>query len=202
MDSSFCNMKQMGRKICLVIDNYDSFTDNLLHLFKSVTSEIEYKVLRNDDERILIEQFDYLLISPGPMTPQETGLLKDLFDTRVVPHEIPTFGVCLGMQFLSHYFNGKVSKTSIAMHGSTVNICIEDYTKLFKGVKTSFKAARYNSLEVSNMSSINVLAKDDSGMIMALEHDTLPFVGVQFHPESFLTEFGEKIVTNFFKYYA
>lgn len=189
-------------KNCLIIDNYDSFTDNLLHLFRKFNDSINYKVLRNDDKEILSTKFDILVISPGPMRPENSGLLQEIFDKKVIPKKIPVFGVCLGMQFINSYFGGEVFQSDNAVHGGAVKIEIMDNDTLFKNIKNSFLGARYNSLEVKKSDNINILAFDEDGMIMAIEHNSLPIVGVQFHPESFLSEFGEEIVENFFKYYA
>ena len=186
---------------CLVIDNYDSFTDNLLHLFKSVKPNIDYTVLRNSDRKIFSTNFDFLIISPGPMSPSETGLLAELFAKKIIPEKIPTFGVCLGMQFINFYFGGKVFKSDKAMHGSAVTISTLDKSRLFNGIESGFLGARYNSLEIECVDNIKALAKSEDNMIMAIEHKELPIVGIQFHPESFLSENGSKIVENFFEQY-
>jgi len=193
-------------KNCLIIDNYDSFTDNLLYLFRKVNDNINYEVLRNDDEKTLSTKFDILVISPGPMRPENSGLLQEIFDKKVIPQKIPVFGVCLGMQFINLYFDGKVVQAKNAIHGGAVKIKIKNHNKLFKNIQNNFLGARYNSLEVKKAENINILATDNessnSKMIMAIEHNSLPIVGVQFHPESFLSKFGEEIIENFFKYYA
>jgi len=189
-------------KKCLIIDNYDSFTDNLRHLLEKVNPQIEFTVLRNSDNTIFNFKCDYLVISPGPMRPENSGNLSHYFSNFIIPNKIPVFGVCLGMQFIAHYYGATVTKAEVASHGSTEQIEILDNSKLFRNIKKGFLGARYNSLEVGESEELSTLAIGENSMIMALEHKKLPFVGVQFHPESFLTEYGEDIIQNFFKYYV
>ena len=191
------------QKIC-IFDNYDSFTYNLYHLLHEVNVKAEYTIIRNRDRTVFDLDFDVLFISPGPMGPDQTGLLRELFITRIIPERIPAFGICLGMQFLASFFGGNIVKSSFPVHGRTVNV-IHQGDDLFKGINKTFKAARYNSLEVItiNHEVMRVLGREEeTGMIMALSHKILPLAGVQFHPESFLARFSFKLIRNFFKLYV
>jgi anthranilate synthase/aminodeoxychorismate synthase-like glutamine amidotransferase len=189
----------------LIFDNYDSFTYNLYNLIKSTRSEYDYFILRNKDEKIFTTDFDVLVISPGPMRPANTGLLKELFQKIIIPNEIPVFGVCLGMQFIAEYFGENIVDSPNPLHGIRVPV-LHHSTDIFHGIKSPLQTARYNSLEVNpNIKSkdLKILAKEDqTESIMALKHINLPFVGVQFHPESFLTINGSQIIDNFFKEYV
>ncbi|MCK4662858.1 MAG: aminodeoxychorismate/anthranilate synthase component II [Bacteroidales bacterium] len=193
-------------KEILIFDNYDSFTYNLCNLLKSERAEYNYKILRKNDKEVFTTKFDVLIISPGPMTPDKTGNLKKIFETKIIPGKIPTLGICLGMQFIAQYFNALVEKSNYPKHGIAVNI--EHSNKdIFNGIPNYFKIARYNSLEVSLNSDvknkIEVLAYETGNdAIMALRHKHFPFVGLQFHPESFLTEYGNILIDNFFKIYV
>jgi len=191
------------KKIC-IFDNYDSFTYNLYHLLCKVYEKAEYTIIRNRDRTVFDLDFDVLFISPGPMGPDQTGLLRELFITRIIPKRIPAFGICLGMQFIASFFGGKVVKSCFPVHGRTVNV-LHRGDDLFKGINKRFKAARYNSLEVITINNelMRVLGREEkTGMIMALCHKILPLAGVQFHPESFLTRFSYQLIRNFFKGYV
>ncbi len=193
-------------KKILIFDNYDSFTYNLCNLIKTVRPNYTYQILRNNNEEIFTYDFDVLIISPGPMTPDKTGLLKDLFIKKIIPDKIPTLGICLGLQFLGYFYDTPVTKAKQAKHGMAVNI--NHFNKnIFDKIPDNFKAARYNSLEIDinniNKNELEILATEQNqNSIMALKHKTLPFVGVQFHPESFLTQYGDMIINNFFKIYV
>jgi anthranilate synthase/aminodeoxychorismate synthase-like glutamine amidotransferase len=191
------------QNIC-IFDNYDSFTYNLYHLLCKVRKEAAYHILRNNDRRVFDIDFDVLIISPGPMGPDQTGCLDELFYTRIIPERIPVFGVCLGMQFLASFFGGKIVKSTHPVHGRRVKV-VHQGEDIFHGIKGSIQAMRYNSLEVMcvNNELMGVLAREEkTGMIMAVRHKWFPFTGVQFHPESFLTGYSKKLIANFFHYYV
>lgn len=182
----------------LVIDNYDSFTYNLVQMFMHYDLVIE--VHRSD--KISLEQVeslcpDYVLISPGPKDPAHAGisipLIKRFFTS------IPIFGVCLGMQCINEAFGGSTVRAPVPMHGKTSMIEHENYG-IFKGVSSPFTAARYHSLAVKPAPcELIVTAHSQDGVIMGISHSDLPLHGVQFHPESFLTENGFLLVENFLK---
>ncbi len=196
------------KKNILIIDNYDSFTSNLHHLVAKSRPDYRFTILRNENPAVFDQEWDSLIISPGPKGPADTGLLKKLFEEYILPEKIPVLGVCLGMQFLAWYYGLTVSPSSNAVHGRTVLInSLEN--DIFSGIKSPFKVVRYNSLAI-NESKMDI-EKDypfvvtaweqKNNMVMAFKHINLPFCGVQFHPESFLTENGELIISNFFRIY-
>jgi anthranilate synthase/aminodeoxychorismate synthase-like glutamine amidotransferase len=191
------------QKIC-IFDNYDSFTYNLHHLLAGVRKKADFIIVRNKNRQVLDVDFDALIISPGPMGPVQTGCLRELFEKRIIPGRIPTLGICLGMQFLGHYFHGRVTESAHPVHGRVVTVQHQG-EDLFKGIKKKMRVMRYNSLEVRDPDpgKIRVLAREvGSGMIMALRHRDLPFAGVQFHPESFLTRYSRTLIRNFFTLYV
>jgi anthranilate synthase component 2 len=187
-----------GKKMAtlLVIDNYDSFTYNLVQMFMHY--DLEIKVHRSD--KITLAQIrkinpDYILISPGPKDPDHAGisvpLIQYFFD------KIPMLGVCLGMQCMNEAFGGKTVPAPVPMHGKTSRIR-HDHQGIFKGVPSPFTAARYHSLMVQfEESDLEVTAYSDDDVIMGLSHPKYPLHGVQFHPESFLTQEGKQLVENF-----
>jgi anthranilate synthase/aminodeoxychorismate synthase-like glutamine amidotransferase len=194
----------MLNKHILIIDNYDSFTFNLYHLLLKVRSTYRYTVKRNRDQSIFHTDCDALIISPGPMGPEQTGLLEKFFTTIVIPREIPVFGVCLGMQCIASFFGAVIEKSVNPVHGRRVVITHEG-RDIFSDIKKTFFGMRYNSLEVKNppVDEFVVLARQKTNaMIMALRHRLFPFAGVQFHPESFLTEYSYKLIENFFLLYV
>jgi anthranilate synthase/aminodeoxychorismate synthase-like glutamine amidotransferase len=188
----------------LLLDNYDSFTYNLKALLERSVCGSEVMVLRNRDKALFKENFDVLVISPGPMTWKETGLLKELFETKILPEKIPVLGVCLGMQFLAGYYGHAVSAINNPVHGSQIFVR-HDGDRLFNNIPAEFKAARYNSLGLYETidSGLETIAYEaGSGAVMALKHKNLPFAGFQFHPESFLTMHGEEMIKNFMAAYV
>lgn len=183
----------------LLIDNYDSFTYNLKSLIAGSVPFCNISVRRNQDRNIMDTNFDMLVVSPGPMTWKQTGILSELFRSRVIPEKIPFLGICLGMQFLAGFYGSDVDKINNPMHGSQTVIDHQG-DRLFEGIPNDFKAARYNSLGLypSASEELEFIAfEKNSGAVMALKHKTLPFAGFQFHPESFLTEYGQKLISNF-----
>ncbi|MBM6595751.1 anthranilate synthase component II [Microvirga pudoricolor] len=183
----------------LVIDNYDSFTWNLVHLIAPLASSMD--VVRNDAtsvDEVLASRPDAIVLSPGPRTPNEAGICLDLV-TRASP-EIPTFGVCLGLQTIGQVFGGTVARAPLPMHGKVSPISHGGQT-IFRGINGPINATRYHSLIVERETcpvDLSVTAETDDGLIMGLSHRFLPIHGVQFHPESILSEHGSTIMKNFF----
>ncbi|NMO15339.1 aminodeoxychorismate/anthranilate synthase component II [Pyxidicoccus fallax] len=180
----------------LVIDNYDSFTFNLVQLLYTLGAEV--KVVRNDDldaAGVAAAGASHLVISPGPCTPHEAGVSV----AAIAQSKVPVLGVCLGHQSIGAAFGGKVIRAPEPVHGKAANIRHED-TGVFTGVSQGFQAARYHSLVVEASSlpaELEATAWSQDGLIMALRHRTRPVVGFQFHPESVLTPEGPKLVRNF-----
>ncbi len=182
----------------LVIDNYDSFTYNLVQYLGEL--EVEPRVYRND--AITIEEMrrlkpERILISPGPGVPSDAGLTIDVI--RAFAGELPILGVCLGNQAIGEAFGGRVVRAPYLMHGKTSEIC-HDSATIFRGLPYRFKATRYHSLIVDKEGlpdTLEVSATTPDGLIMGLRHRKLPIEGVQFHPESVMTEHGKKLLRNF-----
>lgn len=193
-------MKSRNNKV-LVIDNYDSFTYNLVHLINECGREAE--VWRNDKFKIEdVSSYDKILLSPGPGIPSEAGLLLELIRTYSSTKSI--LGVCLGQQAIAEVFGGQLFNLEKPVHGvaSTIQVTGTDEL-LFKEVPERFLAGRYHSWAVSSEdfpSELKVTAIDEAGVIMALSHRSLDVRGVQFHPESILSEHGKTIVDNWLKF--
>lgn len=182
----------------LVIDNYDSFTYNLVHYLNELGAET--RVHRNDDlsaEAALGLRPDAVLLSPGPCSPDEAGICLDLL--RKAPDDLPILGVCLGHQSIGQAFGGRVIRAKALMHGKTS--AIHHAGKgVFADLPNPFTATRYHSLAVEQSSlpdALEVTAWTDDGEIMGLQHRSRPIHGVQFHPESIATEGGHKLLGNF-----
>ena len=183
----------------LVIDNFDSFTYNLVQYFGELG--VEQKVFRNDDltgaEAIALKP-DRVLLSPGPCSPNEAGNSIKILEA-FIPTGIPVFGVCLGHQCIGQFFGGKVIRADRLMHGKTSPIH-HTGIGLFKGIPNPFAATRYHSLLVEKASfpdCLEITAKTSEGEIMGMQHKELPIHGVQFHPESLATENGMQLLRNF-----
>ncbi|HRX54657.1 MAG: aminodeoxychorismate/anthranilate synthase component II [Verrucomicrobiales bacterium] len=182
----------------LVIDNYDSFTYNLVQYFGELGSTL--KVFRNDE--ITLEDIRALApakicISPGPCTPKEAGISSDVI--RTFGAEIPLLGVCLGHQCIGDVFGGDVVRAERLMHGKTSPI-LHQNVGVFRGLSNPFEATRYHSLIVKRETfpeCLEIIAETAEGEIMGLRHRTLPIHGVQFHPESILTSEGKQLLQNF-----
>ena len=181
----------------LIIDNYDSFTYNLVHLVGGVT--MDYRVVRNDqiglDEIAALDPAG-VLISPGPGRPDEAGVSEAVI--RQFGETTPIFGVCLGHQAIGEVFGGRVVHAPTLMHGKTSTVH-HDGSSVFEGVTQDFTATRYHSLVVDRASLPDVLevsAETTDGVVMGLRHRSFPIEGVQFHPESILTTEGPRIVQN------
>ena len=189
----------------VLLDNYDSFTHNLLHLLQIVQPLAEIEVYRNNNTTVLQKEFDILIAGPGPGTPAETGLLTELYK-HILETKKPYLGICLGMQFLAWRHNAPIIRSHNQIHGGTCSLN-HIGLNLFNGIPQKLDVARYNSLAVQpnalKNTPFNVLATDvKTNEVMALKHKNLPICGIQFHPESFLTQFGKEIIQNFFLYYS
>jgi len=184
----------------LVIDNYDSFTYNLVQYLGELGAEIE--VRRNDQTSVEeIERMapERIVISPGPKTPTEAGICLDLI--KEFSGRRPILGVCLGHQAIGQAFGGKVIRAPEIMHGKTSNIAHDGKT-VFAGLPNPFPATRYHSLIVERQSlpaCLEISATSPDGLIMGLRHKEMKVEGVQFHPESVLTEAGKQLLANFLR---
>ena len=184
----------------LVIDNYDSFTFNLVQYFGQLG--VEQRVFRNDEitvEQALALKPDRVMISPGPCSPTEAGVSCDII--KAFAGVRPVLGVCLGHQAIGQVYGGKVVRAPNLMHGKTSPV-FHDGQDLFRGMPNPFAATRYHSLVVDRPSlpaCLKVTAWTEDGLIMGLRHQTLPVWGVQFHPESYVTERGLDILANFLR---
>lgn len=181
----------------LIVDNYDSFTYNLSHYAKSVATEVE--VVRNDALIFEdLERFDKIIISPGPGLPKET---KNLFEVLSHFHsKKPILGVCLGMQGIAEFFGGTLLNQEKVKHGVEEVITIKESSLLFETIPAKIKVGLYHSWKVDTKSfpqELKITAVSENGVIMALEHKAFPVFGVQFHPESIMTEYGKIIISNF-----
>lgn len=190
-------MENINKKTVLVIDNYDSFTYNLVHLINEVGFEAE--VWRNDKFELAdVEKYDKILLSPGPGIPEEAGLLLDVIKTYAPTKSI--FGVCLGQQAIAEAFGGTLYNLGRPMHGIATPVTVVDGDEpLFWECPQTINVGRYHSWVVSKdnfPSCLKITARDHKNEIMALRHETLDVRGVQFHPESVLTEFGKQMMEN------
>lgn len=182
----------------LMIDNYDSFTYNLFQYFAEMEQEV--KVFRNNEitlDEIEKKAPDQLVISPGPGSPSEAGISMEAI--KRFAGKIPILGVCLGHQSIGQVFGGKVVRAGRLMHGKTSKIH-HDGSGLFKGIPDNFEAIRYHSLVIDPdmlPDCLEITAQTDIGEIMGVRHRKYPIEGVQFHPESVLTEHGMKMLSNF-----
>lgn len=181
----------------LLLDNYDSFTYNLLHYLEGFDAEVT--VVFNDQFDLnTLHHFDRIVLSPGPGLPFEAGKMMEVISRA---HQtIPIFGVCLGFQAIVEFLDGSLYNQEIVKHGVAEFITIDPTSKLFKETPTRFKVGLYHSWAANYHdfpSSLKISAKSENDVIMAFEHEKLPLAGVQFHPESILSENGKKIVENF-----
>ncbi len=183
----------------LVIDNYDSFTWNLVHYLQQLGAAVE--VVRNDAISVgqaMSSGAQGFLISPGPCTPNEAGISLELVAACAAVGK-PLLGVCLGHQSIGQHFGGSVVRAKELMHGKTSPVS-HDGTGLFEGLPSPFTATRYHSLVVEDIpESLLVNATTEDGVVMGFRHATLPIHGVQFHPESIATEHGHPMLANFLK---
>ncbi|MGO1243500.1 MAG: anthranilate synthase component II [Sphingobacterium sp.] len=187
----------MGNEKILVIDNYDSFTYNLVHLLQELNQK--YTVLRNDKfELEEIEEYDKILLSPGPGIPEEAGLLMDIIRTYAATKSI--LGICLGQQAIAEVFGGALYNMPKPLHGVATDIIItDDEEPLFKNFPRDAKIGRYHSWAVNKETlpeDLRITAVDSAGIIMAITHKSYNVRGMQFHPESVLTPNGKILIEN------
>jgi anthranilate synthase component 2 len=181
-----------------LIDNYDSFTFNLVHFLGELGADV--KVWRNDEVSVgdaMGQGADAIVLSPGPCTPNEAGISLDL--VREASASTPILGVCLGHQTIGQAFGGEVVRAPLPMHGKVSRVT-HNARGLFRGVNGPFHATRYHSLVIERAGApeaLEITAESDDGLIMALAHRELPVHGVQFHPESIASEHGRTILRNF-----
>jgi len=185
----------------LIIDNYDSFTYNLVQYLGELGAEM--RIVRNDEVTVDEIEKDLkpekILISPGPGTPNGAGISLGVIERFA--ERIPILGVCLGHQAIGQYFGGRVVRGPQPVHGKPVNITHDGKT-IFNGIPQNFAAGRYHSLVVDRETvpdCLEISAESPDGLIMAMRHKTLPVEGVQFHPESILTEHGKQLLSNFLR---
>jgi len=185
-------------RVLLVIDNFDSFTFNLVQYFGQLG--VEQRVFRNNEitpQQALALKPDRILLSPGPCSPREAGVTLDII--KAFAGQKPILGVCLGHQSIGHYFGGQVVRAGRLMHGK-ISPILHRGTDVFRGLPSQFRATRYHSLLVERASlpdCLEITAETAEGEIMGLRHKTLPVWGVQFHPESIATEHGMNLLQNF-----
>ena len=186
-----------------VLDNYDSFTYNLVQYMGEMGAEM---VIRRNDEVTVDEVIaiapERIVLSPGPCTPQDAGVLVPLIEELATRNsQIPVLGVCLGHQAIGAAFGGKVVAAKKLMHGKTSSVA-HDGKGVFEGIDSPMTCTRYHSLIVEEKSlpqTLAITARSEDGTIMGLRHRELPMEGVQFHPESVLTENGKRLIANFLK---
>jgi anthranilate synthase component 2 len=182
-------------KKILVIDNYDSFVYNLVHYLEDLNCQVTVK--RNDELYLEeVEQYDKILLSPGPGIPNEAGLLKEIIKTY--GHSKPMLGVCLGQQAIAEVFGGKLINLNKVYHGVATSIeVIEENSVLFKDLPKKLDVGRYHSWVVEQLPDALIpTSYDENGQIMSIKHRDFPVFAVQFHPESVLTPLGKKILEN------
>jgi para-aminobenzoate synthetase component 2 len=180
----------------LVVDNYDSFVFNLVQYLQQLGSEVVVK--RNDEVNAnSINEFDGVLLSPGPGTPEDAGACIEIVNAAIEKQK-PLLGVCLGHQAIGAALGGKVSRAPELLHGKTSQVQHKN-EGVFKDLKSPFRATRYHSLAIETPNfpnDLTITATTESGVIMGVKHKTAPIEGVQFHPESVLTEGGHRLLAN------
>lgn len=181
----------------LILDNYDSFTYNLKHLVEKVGEE-EVIVKRNDEIEInQVNQFNAIILSPGPGLPKDAGIMPDLLKQYYNRKKI--LGVCLGMQAIGEFFGAELKNLNRVVHGESMKMNVVKKSPIFENCPPSFLVGRYHSWVINNgfpLEDLQVIAEDEQHEIMAIEHKNLPIFGVQFHPESILSQYGENLMKN------
>lgn len=182
----------------LVIDNFDSFTFNLVHYLEGLNCEV-FVMRNNAIDFEIVDTFDKIVLSPGPGLPNQSGdLMKFIKDFKT---KKPILGVCLGMQALALAFGDELYNLGEVKHGIAEEITVTNNFSLFENTSQKFKVGLYHSwaVKLNSKSPFINLAESESDVLMAMEHENLPLYGVQFHPESILSEYGKKILENFVK---
>lgn len=185
-------------KRVILIDNYDSFTYNLVHTIEEILGH-SITVKKNDEIHLtFLEPFEYLILSPGPGLPSEAGLLKEIIEKYKSSKKI--FGVCLGLQAIAECYGYNLQNLNRVYHGIKSTIYIESQSILYHKLENTFDAGRYHSWvmkENKNLDELIITARSDDGKVMSLEHKKDKVYAVQYHPESFMTKAGKQIITNF-----
>ena len=186
----------------LLVDNYDSFTYNLADYLRQL--DVPLDVVRNDERplKVILEtRYDGIVLSPGPKRPADAGWMMDLIAARHA--DTPILGICLGHQGLGEYFGATLTRAARPVHGKTANI-LHDGTDLFDRLPSPMRVMRYHSLVLENLdqTDLEVTARTEAGEVMAIRHREFPCVGVQFHPESILTEQGIALLDNWLLRYV
>lgn len=185
----------------LLVDNYDSFSYNVYQLIGSIDPDI--KVIRNDElsaAEILALSPSHIIISPGPGRPRDAGVCEELI--KAAAGKIPLLGICLGHQAICETFGAEITYAKQLMHGKKSAVAVDENSPIFRGLGGTVEVARYHSLAASEKNfpdTLKITARTEDGEIMAAEHKEHPVFGLQFHPESILTENGRKMVENFLK---
>lgn len=183
----------------LMIDNYDSFSYNLYQLIGSFDNDI--KVIRNDElsiEEIKELKPSKIIISPGPGKCQDAGIIVDI--VKKLGDKIPILGVCLGHQAICYAYGAKITYAKTLVHGKVSRVLIDNKSNIFKGLNNEIDVARYHSLVADKKTipkELKIIASTEDGEVMAVQHQSLPIYGLQFHPESIMTKCGNKIIKNF-----
>ncbi|WP_420581485.1 anthranilate synthase component II [Reichenbachiella sp.] len=184
----------------LVLDNYDSFTYNLVHILRELDGDERMDVYRNDEISLdEVGKYDRILLSPGPGLPNESGILLDVIKNYAKDKSI--FGVCLGHQAIGEVFGAKLYNLPTVLHGIATDVKVQSSDTLFNDMPERFKVCRYHSwaIDPQYTGELEVTAVDDKGEVMAVAHKEYAVRGVQFHPESILTEHGIKLMENWIK---
>lgn len=186
----------------ILIDNFDSFTYNLYHLLLSVNPSLPIRVYRNNEidiPTIVNHNPQLIAISPGPATPEQAGISLDI--VKQLHDKIPIFGVCLGMQTIAAAFQGEIVRAQQPMHGKIDNIYHQN-TNIFRNIPAPFQATRYHSLIVKRDTlpdCLEILAETNTKEVMSIKHRNYPILGVQFHPESIKTEYGNRLIKGMYE---
>jgi anthranilate synthase component 2 len=188
----------MKKQRILVIDNYDSFVYNIVHYLKELGCAVE--VVRNDTfELSVLEHYDRIVLSPGPGIPSEAGkLMEAIAYLKTLNHPIPVLGVCLGHQAIAESFGDQLINLSEVYHGLSSTINVDSSQPIYRGLGPQIEVGRYHSWVVAGSKDTGLIisATDEQGTVMSFSHTSLPFTGVQYHPESVLTPDGYQLLTN------